>query len=200
MAMRVIEVIVSKDDVDHILRVARGPEVVDVWCIPGAEPGQMVLRVLAPMTQCQALIDKFHGILSDNKHRIVLIPTLAVIPEPEEPEQTPPEQPKSSTAAREELYNTVAEGTKVDNTFLLLIVLSTLVAGRWPRAGGRQRGRGHRRDGDCTFARPQPRFRFRRRARRSSPDGARPARKRDRAELGDRRFNPRRPGGADQSQ
>jgi uncharacterized membrane protein len=81
------------------------------------------------MTQCQALIDKFHGILMTNEHHIVLIPTLAVIPEPEEPEQPQPEQPQPATAAREELYNAVAEGTKVDTTFLLLIVLSTLVAG-----------------------------------------------------------------------
>jgi uncharacterized hydrophobic protein (TIGR00341 family) len=127
MATRIIEVIVDKDDVDKILRVARGPDVVDVWCIPGAEPGQMVVRVLAPMTQCQALIDKFHGILMDNKHRVVLIPTLAVIPEPDEQEQPQSEQTK--TAAREELYNTVVEDTKVDSTFVLLIVLSTLVAG-----------------------------------------------------------------------
>jgi uncharacterized hydrophobic protein (TIGR00341 family) len=129
MPMRIIEVIVSKDDLDHVLRVARGPDAVDVWCIPGAEPGQMVVRVLAPMTHCQALIDKLHGILAIDKHRIVLIPTLAVIPEPEEAEQPQPEKPQPSTAAREELYNTVAEGTKVDSTFMLLIVLSTLVAG-----------------------------------------------------------------------
>ena len=114
MAMRIIEVIVSKDDVDKVLRVARGPDVADVWCIPGAEPGQMVVRVLAPMTHCQELIDKFHGILMDNRHHIVLIPTLAVIPEPEDASEAPPEQAKPSTAAREELYNTVAEGTKVD--------------------------------------------------------------------------------------
>jgi uncharacterized hydrophobic protein (TIGR00341 family) len=129
MAMRIIEVIVSKDDLDKVLRVTRGSEVADVWCIPGAEPGQMVVRVLASMTHCQALIDKFHGILMDNKHHIVLIPTLAVIPEPEETEEPQPEQPQPGTAAREELYNTVAEGTKIDSTFLLLIVLSTLVAG-----------------------------------------------------------------------
>jgi len=129
MPMRIIEVIVSKDHLDKVLRVSREPDVTDVWCVPGAEPGQMVVRVLAPMTHCQALIDKFHGILMDNKHRIVLIPTLAVIPEPEETDQPQPEQPRSSTASREELYNTVAEGTKVDSTFVLLIVLSTLVAG-----------------------------------------------------------------------
>jgi uncharacterized hydrophobic protein (TIGR00341 family) len=129
MATRIIEVIVYKDDLDKVLRVTRGPDVLDVWCIPGAESGQTVVRVLAQMEHCQTLIDKFHGILGHDKHRIVLMPTLAVIPEPEEPEQPQPEHPKPSTAAREELYNTVAEGTKVDNTFLLLIVLSTLVAG-----------------------------------------------------------------------
>ena len=129
MAMRIIEVIVPKDDLDKVLRVTRGPEVADVWCIPGAEPGQMVVRVLASMTHCQALIDKFHGILMDNRHRIVLLPTLAVIPPPDEPEEPAPMQPQASTAAREELYNTVAEGAQVDSTFVLLIVLSTLVAG-----------------------------------------------------------------------
>jgi uncharacterized hydrophobic protein (TIGR00341 family) len=129
MAMRIIEVIVSKDHLDKVLRATHGPDVVDVWCIPGSESGQMVVRVLASMTHCQALIDKFHGILASDKHRIVLIPTLAVIPEPDESEQVQSAQQKSSTAAREELYNTVADGTKVDNTFVLLIVLSTLVAG-----------------------------------------------------------------------
>jgi len=129
MAMRIIEVIVSKDHLEKVLRATRGPDVVDVWCIPGSERGQMVVRVLASMTHCQALIDKFHGILANDKHRIVLIPTLAVIPEPEEAEQPKVEQPQPATAAREELYNTVADGAKVDNTFVLLIVLSTLVAG-----------------------------------------------------------------------
>ena len=89
----------------------------------------MVVRMLAPTTHCQALIDKLHGILMDNRHRIVLLPTLAVIPELEEAEKPAPAEPRSTTAAREELYNTVAEGTHVDSTFVLLIVLSTLVAG-----------------------------------------------------------------------
>jgi uncharacterized hydrophobic protein (TIGR00341 family) len=129
MSMRIIEVIVSKDDLDKVMRVTRGPDVVDVWCIPGAESGQMVVRVLAAMEHCQALIDKFQGILADDKHRIVLIPTLAVIPDPGATEQAEAAQPEPGTAAREELYNTVADGAKVDSTFVLLIVLSTLVAG-----------------------------------------------------------------------
>lgn len=127
MSMRIIEVIVSKGDLEKVMRVTRAPEVVDVWSIPGAEPGQMVVRVLAPTTHCQALIDKFHSILMGNRHRIVLVPTLAVIPAPEQPEEPAPAQPQSATAAREELYNTVTQGTNVDSTFVLLIVLSTLV-------------------------------------------------------------------------
>jgi hypothetical protein len=129
MSMRIIEVIVSRDDLEKILRETRGPEVVDVWCILGAEYGQMVVRVLAPMTECQALIDKFQGILGGDKHRIVLIPTLAVIPDPSMAEQAADVQQKSSTAAREELYNTVTDGATVDSTFVLVIFLSTLVAG-----------------------------------------------------------------------
>ncbi len=127
MAMRLIEVVVPERDLDKVMRVSRAPEVADVWCLPGAEAGETVVRVLAPATHCQALIDKFHGILMDNRHRIVLLPTLAVIPPADEPEEPAPAQP--STAAREELYNTVVEGAQIDSTFVLLIVLSTLVAG-----------------------------------------------------------------------
>jgi uncharacterized hydrophobic protein (TIGR00341 family) len=129
MSMRIIEVVVSKEDLDMVLRVARGKDVVDVWTMPGSETGETVVRVLAPMEHCQALIDKFHGILATAKHHIVLIPTLAVIPEPAPPEPASSDQQQSHTAAREELYNSVADGANVDTIFVLLIVLSTLVAG-----------------------------------------------------------------------
>jgi hypothetical protein len=52
-----------------------------------------------------------------------------VIPDPSMAEQAADVQQKSSTAAREELYNTVTDGATVDSTFVLLIFLSTLVAG-----------------------------------------------------------------------
>jgi uncharacterized hydrophobic protein (TIGR00341 family) len=129
MPMRLIEIVVPERDLDKVMRVTRAAEVTDVWCLPGAEAGETVVRVVAPTTHCQPLIDKFHGILMDNRHRIVLLPTLAVTPPPDEAEEPPSAQPQSSTAAREELYNTVAEGAQVDTTFVLLIVLSTLVAG-----------------------------------------------------------------------
>jgi len=127
--MRIIEVVVSKDHLDKVMQVARGAEVIDVWSLPSSQAGETVVRVLAPTTHCQALIDKFHGILAGEKHHIVLMPTLAVIPEPPPAEPEATEKEKSTTAAREELYNTVADGTNVDTTFILLIILSTLVAG-----------------------------------------------------------------------
>jgi len=126
--MRIIEVVVSEENLDMVMRVTRGKDVIDVWSLPNSKTGETVVRVLAPMTHCQALIDKFHGILANEKHHIVLIPTLAVIPEPPPAEPEPSDKSKS-TAAREELYNTVADGANVDSTFIMLIVLSTLVAG-----------------------------------------------------------------------
>jgi uncharacterized hydrophobic protein (TIGR00341 family) len=129
MSTRIIEIVVSKDNLDKVLRVARGTDVVDVWSLPSSHAGETVVRVLAPTTHCQALIDKFHGILANETHHIVLMPTLAVIPEPTPAEQEPSDKSKSSTAAREELYNAVADGANVDSTFIMLIIFSTLVAG-----------------------------------------------------------------------
>jgi uncharacterized hydrophobic protein (TIGR00341 family) len=129
MSARIIEIIVSKEKLDAVLRAAAGPEVIDLWSAPGSEADETVVHVLAPTTQCQALIDNFHGILANEKHYIVLLPTLAVIPDPGSAEQPSADKPKSSSAAREELYNTVADGANVDSTFVLLTILSTLVAG-----------------------------------------------------------------------
>jgi uncharacterized hydrophobic protein (TIGR00341 family) len=129
MSMRIIEVIAPKSKIDEVLHVTHGSEVADVWSVPGSDADETVVRVLASMTQCQPLIDKFQSLLANEKHHIVLIPTLAVIPDPEPADQNDGDQSKSKTAAREELYHTVAEGTKVDSTFVLLIVLSALVAG-----------------------------------------------------------------------
>jgi uncharacterized hydrophobic protein (TIGR00341 family) len=128
MSMRIIEIVVSKEHLDMVLQVTREPEVVDARSMPSSESGATVVRVMASMTQCQTLIDKLHGILAGEKHHIVLLPTLAVIPEPA-PEEKPSEKPQPSTAAREELYNEVAGGTTIDSTFVLLIIFSTLVAG-----------------------------------------------------------------------
>jgi len=129
MSMRIIEVVVSKDHLDKVMQVAHEAQAVEVWSLPSSQAGETVVRVLAPTTHCQAVIDKLHGLLGTEKHHIMLLPTLAVIPEPQPAEPEANEKATSTTAAREELYNTVADGAHVGSTFVLLIIFSTLVAG-----------------------------------------------------------------------
>jgi len=65
--------------------------------------------------------------------RVVLSPTLAVIPRTEAEETREAEEADrrarhSISASREELYTSIAGGAKLDRNFLLLVLLSTVVA------------------------------------------------------------------------
>jgi uncharacterized hydrophobic protein (TIGR00341 family) len=125
MSLRIVEVVAPVARVDAVMTIAREGGAIDAWHVAGADHERATVKILVAMERCQTLID---AIESDNRCRIILNPVLATVPEqqPEAGEQEQEEQ--SSTAPREELYDSVAQGAQVDSTFILLTVLSTLVA------------------------------------------------------------------------
>jgi uncharacterized hydrophobic protein (TIGR00341 family) len=59
--------------------------------------------------------------------RILVLPVEAVVPRPAQ-EETPDSSKQSSSATREELYNQIETGARLDGNFLILVFLSTVVA------------------------------------------------------------------------
>lgn len=125
MPPRLVEVTASSGHFDTISAIAERFKAVDFWKEMDSTDGTQVCRFVARPEKQQELIDQLQGALGKEKPwRITILPIEATIPELESTvEERPPEQ-----AIREELYAQVDRGTHIDSTFLLLIVLSTIVA------------------------------------------------------------------------
>ena len=105
------------------------------WSVIETKHDTLDIRVVLPETDGQSLVDAMQSLLTPYEGwRVVIVPVEACItPKTEETlaEQIdPPKEEKKSPeiALREEIYQDVAEGTKIDSVFLVLTFLSAVVA------------------------------------------------------------------------
>jgi uncharacterized hydrophobic protein (TIGR00341 family) len=126
--MRIIEIIADAGHHDTLAGIAEQHGVTDVWCgLPGID-GRQVLRMLVDDKSRQDVLDAMQAVLgSDGNARIIIQPVDAVLPRPEQ-EQPPAEKVSSTQTTREELYEKIERGARLDSNFLLMVALSTIVA------------------------------------------------------------------------
>ena len=105
------------------------------WTVINAGNNRIDVRVVLPETDSQKLVDALQMRLSHfERWRMDIAPLEASIgPKSKAPEATDdasPDKPEKSTetALREEIYEDVAAGAKINSTFLILTVLSAIVA------------------------------------------------------------------------
>ncbi|MDT0619138.1 TIGR00341 family protein [Salinisphaera sp. P385] len=123
--MRLIEITVPAGDAERVADLARAHEVVDCWW-PQADSDRQGIRVLVHEESLQALLDALQAPAESRDWRIVLQMPEAVLPR----EET--DKPQSSNGSggrsREELFNEVERGARIDLNFFLLTGLSAVVA------------------------------------------------------------------------
>jgi uncharacterized hydrophobic protein (TIGR00341 family) len=77
----------------------------------------------------QIVLDALQNLLTGAENvRIVLLPVEAVLPRPVDVEAAEGKPRKSTSTTREELYNQIEKGARLDANFLVLVFLSTVVA------------------------------------------------------------------------
>ncbi|HTR12194.1 MAG TPA: TIGR00341 family protein [Roseiarcus sp.] len=135
MAFKLIEVATPKERVRAITSIAEEMKVTDVYVGPPLGDGRHPIRLLVGEIDRQALLDRLQSALGASENwRIVMFSTDAVIPrEPEEKKtqeaaEDKKDKEEEERASREELYNSVASGARVNSNFVLLVILSTVVA------------------------------------------------------------------------
>ena len=124
MPLRIIEVFAAPGHTDTLAAVAERFKALNFW--KDSATASTLCRIVARAEKQQELIDQIQGALGkDGSWRITILPVEATIPEPEEDgeEKRSPEQ-----VTREELFAEIDRGARIDSTFLLLVVLSTIVA------------------------------------------------------------------------
>ena len=135
MAFMWIEVLAQEDRIDGVRRAAEKAGVSEVVVGPADPGGRRLVKVLAGEIDRQALLDQLQSVLQGSGNwRIVVSDTQAVVPHTEAEDQREQahqeeRQNRSVLASREELFQSVARGAVLDRNFIVLVVLSTVVAG-----------------------------------------------------------------------
>ena len=124
--MKIIEVITDESFIDSIKNIAEQNKAPDFWVLSAEVETRKVVRILVKPEQRQAILDALHGmLLASPSARVVVIPVEATLPREEKEEET--ETKPSIEISREELYNSIGKNARLNRTYLLLILLSTVV-------------------------------------------------------------------------
>jgi uncharacterized hydrophobic protein (TIGR00341 family) len=124
MSYRMVEVICSKGHGDTIKAIAEKYDA-KVVQFTSAEDDLEISRILAPAAGRQNLLDNLQTVLkTDPEWRLVIMPVEGTLPMPGKKEA--PSKPGIET--REELYSDMLVGADGGRNFILLVVLSTIVA------------------------------------------------------------------------
>lgn len=124
--MKLIEANVQADLFDAVLAAAEKHEARDFGTGTDGSGERRVLRLLVGDDGAQAVLDAMQRTLGkDAEARIVVLAIEASLPLPPEQERV---QEDTATAIREAMYADVEKGAHLDANFLLLVVLSTIVA------------------------------------------------------------------------
>jgi len=141
MSLRIIEISAPENASEKIKELAERYEAIDCWqsdrksWLYKKDDKRITSRILVEVRNQQDLLDALQRAVGRNDGwRITLIPVEATLPKPEVKQADPQNKFKvrdilRGSITREELMSDMEQGAKISFDFLLLIVLSSLVAG-----------------------------------------------------------------------
>lgn len=127
--MRIIEIIADCGHVDTLKSIAEQHEILECWSLPTSAEDDLrcVTRMLVRPEKQQKVIDALQQILEKSETaRIIILPVEATLPYPEIDEED--NKRRAKTRSREELYSNIVAGSTLDNNFIYMVILSTVVA------------------------------------------------------------------------
>jgi len=130
--MKIIEVITHPEHIETVKNIGDEHGVVDQWHMGLSEGDErQIMRLLVDDKHRQAVMDELQNQLERYETtRIVVLPVEVTLPpiEADDKENKKENEKTTSSATREELYQSVSKNAELNNNFLLLVFLSTIVA------------------------------------------------------------------------
>lgn len=138
MSLRLVEIVLPEDAEKDVEDVLAEFQVLLVRHEKSPDK-RIFVKLLIPAEKTEAVLDVFEKRYSTrDAFRIVLLPVEATLPRVEEPEPEPSQkdqdpseeaaQKKIGRISREELYQDILDVTQFSNVYLVMVVLSSLVA------------------------------------------------------------------------
>ncbi|VAW79487.1 hypothetical protein MNBD_GAMMA14-1041, partial [hydrothermal vent metagenome] len=133
--MKLIEVVADAGHLDTLVGLAEQYGALDCWYSQTVEDQRRSVRMLVADDARQTVLDALQNLLgtAENAH-IIVQPVEAVLPRPAPKKEDETDEGNASAASsasrvtREELYNEIEKGARLNLNFLILVFLSTVVA------------------------------------------------------------------------
>lgn len=137
MSLRLIEVVVPDEDLSGLAELLEKQDVADIWVDTSGNSGSA--RILVPADRSETVMDFLQQRYGYHpRFRLLLLPIEATLPrlteeKPAASPVSPPPKEEGETKrpkriSREELYQDIAGGMGISTTYILTLLLSTLVA------------------------------------------------------------------------
>jgi len=124
--MKYVEIIAAASSTDSIVKVADKVKALDCRLGPVGEDGMRQSRLLVSDAQLQNALDILQQILGAQPTACIAVLEIeAILPKTAQEQQ---DQEATASEAREKLYAEVDKSARLDSNFIVLVVLSTLVA------------------------------------------------------------------------
>lgn len=124
--MKYVEIIAEVSSSDSIRAIAKNEKAQDFRLGVSEEDGMQKMRMLVSDDKLQLVLDDLQNLLEGQPtSHIVVLPVDLSLPKPDEDER---KEEDSATEAREALYEGVQKGVQLDINFVVLVMLSSLVA------------------------------------------------------------------------
>jgi len=139
MALRLVEIVLPEDTEKDVEDILVEFQVIQVW-LERSPDKRIFMKLLIAAEKTEAVLDMLEKRYSKREaFRIVLLPVEAALPRAEEPEPEPsPQETQASSEeaaqtkigriSREELYHDILDVTQFSKVYLVMVVLSSLVA------------------------------------------------------------------------
>lgn len=132
--MKLIEVVADAGHLDTLVGLAEQYGALDCWYSQTVEDQRRSVRMLVSDDTRQTVLDALQSLLGTAENaRIIVQPVEAVLPRPapkadETADKGNASAKSGSGLTREELYNEIEKGARLNVNFLILVFLSTVVA------------------------------------------------------------------------
>ncbi len=124
--MKLVEVIAQRGSVDTVSIIAEKYKARDFRLGREGEDGRLAMRMLVADEKVQAVLDALQNVLgAQPSARIIVFPVDATLPSGKSDEEK--QEDKASTT-REAMYASVDKNARLDINFVVLVMLSTVVA------------------------------------------------------------------------
>ncbi len=129
MALRLIEMVLREEEGEGVRELLKEHKVLEHRQVQLAD-GEVLVRILLDAERSEEILNLLEEkYAAEEGNRILILPVEATLPRIEpEPEETATDEKSPERIAGEELYEDIKDAADFSNTYLALVVLSTVVA------------------------------------------------------------------------